>query len=47
MRFDADTEKERLLDFMAQHDNSIIYALENKDMTILEDIFFDFFSRVE
>lgn len=40
---DADKENERLLDFIAQNDAGIQYALEHKDMTMLEDIFFDYF----
>lgn len=40
---DADVENERLLDFIAQNDIGIQYAIEHKDMTILEDIFFDYF----
>lgn len=39
----ADTENGKLLDFIAEHDTSIQYALEHKDMTILEDIFFEYF----
>ena len=41
---DADTENERLLDFIAQNDSGIKYAIERKDMTMLEDIFFDYFN---
>ncbi len=40
---DADAENERLLDFIAQNDSGIQYAIEYKDMTMLEDIFFDYF----
>ncbi len=41
---DADKENERLLDFIAQNDSGIQYAIEHKDMTMLEDIFFDYFA---
>lgn len=41
---DADAENERLLDFIAQNDSGIEFAIEHKDMTILEDIFFDYFN---
>ncbi len=41
---DADAENERLLDFIAQNDSGIKYAIEHKDMTMLEDIFFDYFN---
>lgn len=41
---DADAENERLLDFIAQNDSGIGFAIEHKDMTILEDIFFDYFN---
>lgn len=44
---DADTENERLLDFIAQHDSGIQYAIEHKDMTMLEDIFLDYFNEQE
>lgn len=40
---DADKENERLLDFIVQNDVGIQYALEHKDMTMLEDILFDYF----
>ena len=40
---DADTENERLIDFIAQNDSAIKYAIEHKDMTMLEDIFCDYF----
>lgn len=40
---DADLENEKLLDFIAQNDSAIQYAIEHKDMTILEDIFFEYF----
>lgn len=40
---DADTENGKLLDFIAGHDISIQYALEHKDMKMLEDIFFEYF----
>lgn len=40
---DADIENQRLLDFIAQNDSGIQYAIEHKDMTMLEDIFFDYF----
>lgn len=38
-----DTEKSKLLDFIAEHDMGIQYALEHKDMTMLEDIFLKYF----
>lgn len=41
---DADTENERLLDFIAQNDSGIKYAIEHKDMAMLEDIFSDYFN---
>jgi hypothetical protein len=31
--------KDNIFDFIAEHDVSIMYALEHKDMTMLEDIF--------
>lgn len=34
-----DVENSNLLDFITEHDTGIQYALEHKDMTILEDIF--------
>lgn len=40
---DADIENEKLLDFIAEHDTGIQYAIEHKDMTMLEDIFFEYF----
>lgn len=40
---DADAENGKLLDFIAEHDTGIQYALEHKDMTMLEDIFFEYF----
>lgn len=40
---DADVENERLLDFIAQNDSGIKYAIEHKDITMLEEIFFDYF----
>lgn len=40
---DADVENSNLLDFIAEHDTGIQYALEHKDMTILEDIFLKYF----
>lgn len=40
---DADTENERLLDFIVQNDNRIQYAIEHKDIVMLETIFFDYF----
>lgn len=40
---DADVENSNLLDFIAEHDTGIQYALEHKDMTMLEDIFFEYF----
>lgn len=40
---DADVENGKLLDFVAEHDNAIQYTLEHKDMTMLEDIFFEYF----
>lgn len=43
---DADAECERLLDFIAQNDSGIKYAIERRDMTMLEDIFFDFFNGI-
>lgn len=43
---DADAECERLLDFIVQNDSGIKYAIERRDMTMLEDIFFDFFNDI-
>ncbi len=40
---DADAENGKLLDFIAEHDIDIQYALEHKDMAMLEDIFFEYF----
>lgn len=40
---DADAENGKLLDFIAEHDSAIQYAIVHKDMTILEDIFFEYF----
>ena len=40
---DAETENCKLLDFIAEHDVSIQFAIEHKDMTILEEIFSDYF----
>ena len=40
---DADSANERLLDFIAQNDSGIQFAIEHKDMTMLEGIFFDYF----
>lgn len=40
---DADSANERLLDFIAQNDSGIQFAIEHKDMTMLENIFFDYF----
>lgn len=40
---DADTENCKLLDFIAEHDSSIQYAIEHKDREMLEDIFLDYF----
>lgn len=44
---DADIENEKLIDFITQHDVGILFALEHKDMTMLEDIFFEYFSEQE
>ncbi len=40
---DSDVENSKLLDFIAEHDIGIQYALEHKDMTMLEEIFFEYF----
>lgn len=40
---DVDAENSKLLDFIAEHDSSIQYAIQLKDMTMLEDIFFEYF----
>lgn len=40
---DTDTEKYKLLDFIAEHDTSIQYAIEHKDRTMLEAEFLDYF----
>ncbi len=40
---DADSANERLLDFIAQNDSGIQFAIEHKDMTMLKGIFFDYF----
>lgn len=42
---DAEKENERLLDFIAQNDSEIKYAIEHKDMPLLEEIFFEFFNE--
>lgn len=42
---DADVENERLLDFITQNDSGIQYALEHKDRTMLEEIFFIYFNE--
>lgn len=41
---DADAENERLLDFITQNGSGIQYAIGHKDLTMLEDIFFDYFN---
>lgn len=40
---DAGVENERLLDFIVQHAIGIQNAIACKDMTMLKDIFFDYF----
>lgn len=40
---DTDTEKYKLLDFIAEHDTSIQYAIEHKDRTMLEAELLDYF----
>ena len=44
MKFiDEESENERLLDFIAQNDSAIKYAIERKDREMLSDIFFFLF----
>lgn len=40
---DADVENGKLLDFVAEHDTAIQYAIEHKDRGMLEDIFSEYF----
>jgi len=40
---DSDVENGKLLDFITEHDTGIQYALAHKDITMLEDIFFEYF----
>ncbi len=42
---DADIENGKLLDFITQNDTAIGYAIEHKDMTMLEGIFAEYFDE--